>query len=125
MLAVANGRLVMSRADSGASYPGTTIKKTLGAWPNASAVEVRGGTLVVEHEAAFGASTEILASGGTIELAEGVILPAAAIRVTDGAGGWTELRGTCGGLTHVHQVSWQTLNHSPPSFASTHGHGFA
>ena len=35
------------------------------------------------------------------------------------------LRGTCGGLTHVHHVSWQTLNHSPPSFASTHGHGLA
>ena len=96
-LAVTAGRLVMSKADSNASYPGTTIKKALGAWPNASTVEVAGGTLVVEHEAAFGASTEILASGGTIELAEGVILPAAAIRVTDGNGGWTELRGTCGG----------------------------
>ena len=96
-LTVTTGRLIMSKADGNVSYPGTAIKKTLGAWPNASTVEAAGGTLVVEHEAAFGASTEILASGGTIELAEGVILPAAAIRVTDGAGGWTELRGTCGG----------------------------
>ena len=68
-LAVANGRLVMSRADSGASYPGTTIKKTLGAWPAASGVVVTGGVLVVEHAAAFGKGTDMtLGPGGTLNL---------------------------------------------------------
>ena len=96
-LAVTTGRLIMSKADSNAKYPGTTISKTRGSWSNASAVEVRGGTLVIENDAAFGARTPILVYGGTIELAEGVILPVTAIRVTDGNGGWTEIRGTCGG----------------------------
>ena len=96
-LAVTTGRLIMSRADSSSKYPGTTITKTKGSWSNASAVEVAGGTLVVEHEAAVGASTAILASGGTMEIAEGVTLPVAALRVTDGVGGWTDVRGSCGG----------------------------
>ena len=96
-LAVTTGRLVMSGADGNVSYPGTAIKKTLGAWPNASAVEVKGGTLVIENDAPFGPHTPICAMGGTIELAEGVIMPAVAIRVADGNGGWTELRGICGG----------------------------
>ncbi len=34
------------------------------------------------------------------------------------------LRFTRGGVLLIHHVSWQTLNHAPPSFASTHGHGF-
>ena len=96
-LAVTTGRLIMSRADINTHYPGTTITRKRGSWPNASAVEVRGGTLVMENEVAFGARTPIYAMGGTIELPEGVSVSVVAVRVTDGAGGWTEIRGSCGG----------------------------
>ena len=68
-LAVTAGRLVMSKADNNASYPGTAIKKTLGAWPAASGVVVTGGVLVVEHAAAFGKGTDMtLGPGGTLNL---------------------------------------------------------
>ena len=96
-LAVTTGRLIMSRADSNVSYPGTTIARSRGSWPNASAVEVKGGTLVLENEVAFGPHTPIYAMGGTIEVPEGVSFSSAAMYVTDGEGGWTVLRGCCGG----------------------------
>lgn len=76
VLAIANGRLVMSSGSgsavtidekSSARYP-----RSLGSWPNASLVSVSGGTLVIEHGASFGKQTALELSGeGQVELSAG------------------------------------------------------
>ena len=89
------GRLILSAANSAAKFPGTSFTKTQGSW--AGRVEVTGGTLVIEHAAALGPKSEVYVSGGSVEIAEGVVLPAMALYVADGEGGWTPYRGICGG----------------------------
>jgi len=95
VLSVANGRLVLSAANSAAKYPGTSFNKTQGSW--AGRIEVTGGTLVIEHSSALGPKATLYVSGGQVELAEGLMLPVYQLYVADGKGGWTSYRGMCGG----------------------------
>ena len=115
-LTVTSGRLILSAANSAEKFPGTSFTKTQGSWQGR--VEVTGGTLVIEHGAAFGPNSEVYVSGGSIELAEGVVLPAMSLHVTDGQGGWTTYRGTCGGAASG-AAQQPTLPGGEPVFSGT------
>ena len=80
---VASGRLVFLRRATtagetfdlkgGDANPYPRLANEDGAWPNATAVRVKGGTLALEHSAAFGDQVAVELSGnGQVELAHGV-----------------------------------------------------
>ena len=80
---VVNGRLVFLRRAAtsgetfdlkgGSSNPYPRLANEDGGWTNATAVVVKGGTLAIEHSAAFGDHVPIALSGtGKMELASGV-----------------------------------------------------
>lgn len=58
----------------GSANPYPRLADEDGAWPLATAVAVKGGTLKLEHSLAFGRDVDVsLSTGGTLELAEGVV----------------------------------------------------
>lgn len=50
-----------------------TLAAPDGAWTNAAAAVVKGGTLVFEHGGAIGRQTDVFIEGGVLELADGVV----------------------------------------------------
>jgi len=56
----------------GSSNPYPRFASEDGAWPNATQVTVKGGTLKLEHGKVFGRQTDVYLDGGTLQLEEGV-----------------------------------------------------